>query len=154
MPEVVYLVIKLTFVALLWLFVLLAVRAVRLDLFPRRPPRPSRPAAPPRIARPSKPRGKAPSRLLVTEGSLAGTMITLGAAPITVGRAPDSTIVLTDDYASNRHARLLPRDGQWLVEDLGSTNGTYLDRTRVTEPTVVPIGTAVRVGKTFLELRP
>jgi pSer/pThr/pTyr-binding forkhead associated (FHA) protein len=81
-------------------------------------------------------------------------MITLGAAPITVGRAPDSTIVLTDDYASNRHARLLPRDGQWLVEDLGSTNGTYLDRTRVTEPTVVPVGTPVRVGKTVLELRP
>ena len=90
----------------------------------------------------------------MTEGTLAGTMITLGAAPITVGRAPDSTIVLTDDYASNRHARLLPRDGQWLVEDLGSTNGTYLDRTRVTEPTVVPVGTPVRVGKTVLELRP
>jgi hypothetical protein len=153
-PEVVYLVIKLTFVALLWLFVLLAIRAVRLDLFPRRSTRPARPTAPPRIARPTKPKGKRPARLLVTEGALAGTMITLGAAPITVGRAPDSTIVLTDDYASNRHARLLPRDGQWLVEDLGSTNGTYLDRTRVTEPTVVPVGTPVRVGKTVLELRP
>ncbi len=80
--------------------------------------------------------------------------MTLGASPITIGRAPDSTLVLTDDYASNRHARLIPRDGQWLVEDLGSTNGTYLDRTKVTAPTPVTPGTPVRIGTTVLELRP
>jgi pSer/pThr/pTyr-binding forkhead associated (FHA) protein len=61
--------------------------------------------------------------------------------------------VLSDDYASTRHARLFPQDGQWLVEDLGSTNGTYLDRQKVTGPTPVPVGVPIRIGKTVLELR-
>ena len=77
----------------------------------------------------------------------------LGDAPLTIGRAPDSTLVLTDDYASSRHARLVPRDGQWLVEDMGSTNGTYVDRSKVTAPTPVGPGTPIRIGKSILELR-
>jgi pSer/pThr/pTyr-binding forkhead associated (FHA) protein len=89
----------------------------------------------------------------VTEGALAGTRITLGDSPITLGRADDSTLVLTDDYASTRHARLMPRAGEWLVEDLGSTNGTYLDRTKVTVPTPVPLGVPIRIGRTSIELR-
>jgi pSer/pThr/pTyr-binding forkhead associated (FHA) protein len=73
---------------------------------------------------------------------------------VTIGRANDSTLVLADDFASAHHARLFPRsDGQWLLEDMGSTNGTYLDRTRVTRPTPVPPGAPVRIGKTVLELR-
>jgi pSer/pThr/pTyr-binding forkhead associated (FHA) protein len=61
--------------------------------------------------------------------------------------------VLTDDYASGRHARLFPQDGRWLIEDLGSTNGTFLDRQKVTAPTPAPIGMPIRIGKTVLELR-
>lgn len=69
-------------------------------------------------------------------------------------RAHDSTIVLDDDYASSRHARIYPdRDGQWIVEDLGSTNGTYLDRTRLTTATPIPLGAPIRIGKTVIELR-
>ena len=71
-----------------------------------------------------------------------------------IGRADDSTLVLTDDYASTRHARLSPRASDWYVEDLGSTNGTYLDRDKVTTAVRVPIGTPVRIGKTVIELRP
>lgn len=71
-----------------------------------------------------------------------------------IGRADDSTLVLTDDYASTRHARLSPRGSDWYVEDLGSTNGTYLDRSKVTTAVKVPIGTPVRIGKTAIELRP
>ena len=72
---------------------------------------------------------------------------------ITIGRANDATLVLSDDYASSRHARLFPQNGQWIVEDLGSTNGTYLDRQKVTQPTPVPAGVPIRIGKTVLELR-
>jgi pSer/pThr/pTyr-binding forkhead associated (FHA) protein len=61
--------------------------------------------------------------------------------------------VLNDDYASTYHARIFPQDGQWLVEDLGSTNGTYLDRQKVARPTPVPVGVPIRIGKTVLELR-
>jgi pSer/pThr/pTyr-binding forkhead associated (FHA) protein len=91
--------------------------------------------------------------LVVTSGSLAGTRISLGEQPVMIGRANDSTLVLTDDYASTRHARLTQRDGEWFVEDLGSTNGTYLDRSKVTGPTPVPPGVPIRIGKTVLELR-
>jgi pSer/pThr/pTyr-binding forkhead associated (FHA) protein len=85
---------------------------------------------------------------------LTGLTVTLGNEPVTIGRANDSTLVLADDFASAHHARLFPRaDGQWLLEDMGSTNGTYLDRTRVTRPTPVPPGAPVRIGKTVLELR-
>ena len=73
--------------------------------------------------------------------------------PITIGRANDATLVVTDDYASSRHARLYAQDGQWIVEDLGSTNGTYLGRTKVSRPMPVPPGVPVRIGKTVIELR-
>jgi pSer/pThr/pTyr-binding forkhead associated (FHA) protein len=89
----------------------------------------------------------------VTEGALAGTTISLGEAPVTLGRADDSTLVLTDDYASSRHARLVPGEGAWLVEDLGSTNGTYLGSNKVSRPTPVPLGQPIRIGKTVMELR-
>ena len=79
---------------------------------------------------------------MVTEGALAGTRITLGSQPVLIGRADDSTLVLTDDYASTRHARLSQRGSEWYVEDLGSTNGTYLDRAKVTTAVRVPIGHA------------
>jgi pSer/pThr/pTyr-binding forkhead associated (FHA) protein len=153
--------IRIGFLAVLWLFVIAAVGVVRTDLFgqvsqrrrrgapaPRPMPRPTQPVD--RAPRPSR---ATPQQLLVTAGALAGTTLGLADQQITIGRADDATLVLADDYASTRHARLFPQDGQWLVEDLGSTNGTYLDRQKVTEPTPVPIGVPIRIGKTVLELR-
>jgi pSer/pThr/pTyr-binding forkhead associated (FHA) protein len=154
--------IRIGFLAVLWLFVIAAVGVVRTDLFgqvsrrrrrttsPLRQPAARPPAEP---AKPARAARAAPQRLLVTAGSLTGTTLALSDQQITIGRADDATLVLTDDYASTRHARLFPQDGQWLVEDLGSTNGTYLDRQKVTEPTPVPLGVPIRIGKTVLELR-
>jgi len=151
-------VVKFALLALLWLFVVAAFRALRTDLTSSTVPRapvaaagraPARAPAPP----PSGGRRSAARKLVVTEGALAGTSIRLGDTPVTLGRADDSTLVLTDDYASNRHARLVPGDGAWMLEDLGSTNGTYLGGTKVTRPTAVPIGQPIRIGKTVLELR-
>lgn len=159
-------VIKLGFLAVLWLFVLTVVSVMRSDLFGTRVStkaagRGAAAAGVPRTpkaskAKPSKdakPRRGGPSVLVVTQGALTGTSLRLGDIPVSVGRAQDSTLVLEDDYASGRHARLFPQDGAWFVEDLGSTNGTYLDRTKVTAPTPVPLGVPVRIGKTVLELR-
>jgi hypothetical protein len=161
MSELTILLIRLAVLALLWLFVFAALRVIRLDVYGPRVPRASRPQArqqpaaraQPTPARPSKPKGRLPRHLVVTGGALAGQSIELENAPVTIGRAPESTLVLTDDYASSHHARLVPRDGQWLIEDLGSTNGTYLDKTKVTSPTPVTPGAKVRIGKTVLELR-
>ncbi len=146
-------VLRFGFLALLWIFIFATMRVVRADLAAAGQPRGSVPARPATQRPKPKRRGKAPTLLLVTDGGLAGTRITLGEQPIMIGRANDSTLVLTDDYASTRHARLVNRDGDWYVEDLGSTNGTYLDRTKVTGPTLVPPGVPIRIGKTVLELR-
>ena len=112
-----------------------------------------RKAKQPKPTRPPKPRRGAPKLLMVTAGPAEGTRIELGASPVSIGRAAENTLVLEDDYVSGRHARLFPHEGAWVVEDLGSTNGTYLDRTRLTSPMVVPVGASVRIGKTVLELR-
>jgi pSer/pThr/pTyr-binding forkhead associated (FHA) protein len=152
--------IRIGFLAVLWLFVIAAVGVVRTDLFGPASQRRRKSAARAQLARQPRPPAKpartarsAPQQLLVTSGALAGTSLGLTDQQITIGRADDATLVLADDYASTRHARLFPQDGQWLVEDLGSTNGTYLDRQKVTQPTPVPIGVPIRIGKTVLELR-
>jgi pSer/pThr/pTyr-binding forkhead associated (FHA) protein len=105
---------------------------------------------PAEVARQAKVRG---TKLVVTEGPLTGTVIPLNTAQVTIGRAPDSTVVIEDDYASSRHARVYPSEGAWVVEDLGSTNGTWIDRTRITTPTVLPVGVPLRVGRTTLQLQ-
>ncbi|MFI9245561.1 FHA domain-containing protein [Streptomyces sp. NPDC053086] len=174
MSELTLTVMRLGFLAVLWLFVIVAVQVIRSDLFgtrvtqrgsrreAARPQQPGRQqarqqAAPPpqRAQQSGGRRGRnAPSKLVVTEGTLTGTTVALQGQTITLGRAHDSTIVLDDDYASSRHARIYPdRDGQWIIEDLGSTNGTYLDRSRLTTPTPIPLGAPIRIGKTAIELR-
>ncbi|MFC7217190.1 FHA domain-containing protein [Streptomyces polyrhachis] len=168
MSELTLTVMRLGFLAVLWLFVIVAVQVIRSDLFGTRVTQ--RAAARPQAERPAPSRQSArqesrggggrragrgaPTKLVVSEGSLAGTTVSLQGQTITLGRAHDSTIVLDDDYASSRHARIYPdRDGRWIVEDLGSTNGTYLDRARLTTPMPIPLGAPIRIGKTVIELR-
>jgi pSer/pThr/pTyr-binding forkhead associated (FHA) protein len=173
MSELTLTVMRLGFLAVLWLFVIVAVQVIRSDLFgtkvtqraarrgnndQARPPQQRQQQAPQRQQQPpqnnNRQRRGAPTKLVVAEGSLAGTTVALQGQTITLGRAHDSTIVLDDDYASSRHARIYPdRDGQWIVEDLGSTNGTYLERNRLTAPVPIPLGAPIRIGKTVIELR-
>ncbi|RII11257.1 FHA domain-containing protein FhaB [Streptomyces sp. YIM 130001] len=168
MSELTLTVMRLGFLAVLWLFVIVAVQVIRSDLFgtrvtqrgsrrnaaPRQQGAPSAPPPQQRQQQGGRQRRGAPSKLVVSEGTLTGTTVALQGQTISLGRAHDSTIVLDDDYASSRHARIYPdRDGQWIVEDLGSTNGTYLDRARLTTPTPIPLGAPIRIGKTVIELR-
>jgi hypothetical protein len=162
MSELTLTLLRLGYLALLWILVLSVVGVLRSDLFGTRVTRraTARSAvAPAAAAAPAPVRGRdteerrIPHTLVVTEGSLKGTSLALGQAAILIGRAPECTLVLEDDFASNRHARLFLDGGTWLVEDLGSTNGTYLGRSKVEAPIPVEIGTPVRVGRTVLELR-
>jgi pSer/pThr/pTyr-binding forkhead associated (FHA) protein len=150
-PELVLQLTRAGFLALLWLFVLVALRVVRSDLYAASGLRALVPGGGRAAARTG--RGRTPRQLIVTQGALAGTRISLDSRPILIGRADDSTLVLDDDYASTRHARISRQGEEWYVEDLGSTNGTYLDRAKVTGPTRVPLGAPVRIGKTVIELR-
>ncbi|MBM3690370.1 MAG: FHA domain-containing protein [Actinobacteria bacterium] len=160
MTEFALTLLRLAFLGALWLFVIITVVALRRDLLqPRearpasnRPVKPAKPAKPPKPPKAKKSDRVGPS-LVIVDGPLTNTVIPLGTAQITIGRAPDSTIVIDDDYASSRHARIYPSDGGWIVEDLGSTNGTWIERTRITQPTALTPGTPLRVGRTTLQLR-
>ena len=97
--------------------------------------------------------GFASEHLLVVEGENPGTRAELADAPLLIGRGSDAAIKLDDDYVSTRHARVAASGDEWFVEDLGSTNGTYVGPVRITQPTTIGLGVQVRVGKTILELR-
>ncbi|MCH5644442.1 FHA domain-containing protein [Gordonia sp. ABSL49_1] len=144
---------RIGFLLLLWLFVFAVIRTLRTDIASAGGLRLPRYSGSDKRRRNPAQRGSA-RHLVVTHGALANTRISLGSQPVLMGRADDSTLVLTDDYASERHARLSRRGDDWYIEDLGSTNGTYLDRTKVTTPVKVPISTPIRIGKTVIELRP
>lgn len=92
-------------------------------------------------------------RLVITSGPRAGTELPLGRDPITIGRSGDSNLVIRDDYTSTHHARLLLWNDEWMIQDLDSTNGTFLDGRRVTVPTQVPLDTPIKIGTTTFELR-
>ncbi|KQY55891.1 hypothetical protein ASD11_15465 [Aeromicrobium sp. Root495] len=160
MSELTLTLIKLGFLAVLWLFVLSAVSVIRSDIFGTKVPSQPRakvakqpkPPAAPKQRKGKAPRG-VPTKLQVVSGPNSGQSVPLGTDPILLGRGTDAAIRLDDDYVSTRHARFASNGEQWFVEDLGSTNGTYLGSQRITSPVAVALGTQVRLGKTIVELR-
>ena len=142
-------VLKYAFIALIYFFVYRAIRAVAADVSAGRKER----RAARSEVRAARSRGKAPQTLVVKDDEghkLASHRLN---GPLQVGRADACHIKLEDTYVSNFHARIYPKDGAWHVEDLGSTNGTYLNRQRVSGTVELQAGDEVRVGKTTLELR-
>ena len=155
MSELTLFLIKISYLAILWIFVLSAISVVRSDMFGARMPATAREAAAPKARRQPKQKARkgSPTHVLVVDGANKGERADLSQAPILVGRGSDAAIRLDDDYVSTRHARIAASGDQWFVEDLGSTNGTYIGSARITQPTTLTLGTQVRIGKTLLELR-
>ena len=155
MSELTITLLRLGYLAVLWLFVFAAIGVLRKDIYGTRiTARPTdRPAPRRNPVRPSQPVAPQATRLVVTEGRLSGTTIPLSTSAVLIGRAPACTLVLDDDYASGRHARVFYDDKSWFVEDLGSTNGTHVNGERITAPTQLQAGTQLRIGTTVLELR-
>jgi pSer/pThr/pTyr-binding forkhead associated (FHA) protein len=124
-------------------------------MFGARMPATAREAAAPKARRQPKQKARkgSPTHVLVVDGANKGERADLAQAPILIGRGADAAIRLDDDYVSTRHARIASSGDQWFVEDLGSTNGTYIGSARITQPTTLTLGTQVRIGKTLLELR-
>lgn len=180
MSELTLLVLQLGFLLLLWVFIFAIVYALRSDLFGQRVRKlqPDAAAASPvaasafpaaasgapteAVSHPaapaSGPGGETAStenatRLVITSGGRAGAEFPLGRDEITIGRSSDSAIIIRDDYTSTHHARLMLWNGRWMIQDLDSTNGTFLNGSRVTVPTPIPLGATVKVGATTFELR-
>lgn len=166
MAPLVLTLLRFAFLALVWLLVIIVVFALRRDLgvgqrtrmVPAGAGRKERAqaqnvAAAPPLAPEGDPR-QTPRRLVVLEGPTAGTELPLSEAPLLLGRAQEATLVLDDDYSSGRHARLFPQGSRWFLEDLGSTNGTFLDDAQLSRAQPVDLGQRIRIGKTVMELRP
>ncbi|WP_353951900.1 FHA domain-containing protein [Knoellia sp. S7-12] len=176
MSELTITLMRLGLLVALWAFVIAVVGVLRGDLYgtqvtsrraatpraatPRPAARGANPTAVPAEQRPVSGRRfnarsaeRGPNHLRVTSGPLAGTSLPLRESGTLVGRSPESALVLEDDFASGRHARIFKGPEGWMVEDLGSTNGTFIGQQRLTTPTPVAAGTEIRFGTTVVELR-
>ena len=155
--------LRFGFLALLWVFIFLIIASTRRDLginqllrFNALPGRRSKTSTTPRTGShsttPKAPR--LPGTLVIVGGPhQVGASASIGPDPVLMGRSPDCTLTLQDDYSSGHHARLFPQGSRWFLEDLGSTNGTYVGDQRLTRATLVEPGTPFTVGKTVMELR-
>ncbi|WP_226533841.1 FHA domain-containing protein FhaB/FipA [Microbacterium paraoxydans] len=170
MSELILLLLRIGFLVLMWFFVFGVVYSLRADLFGVRVRKlpaeatagASAPAAAPAPA--SKPASSRPStgpatvatakRLVITSGPKAGLELPLSADSLTIGRSSESALVIRDDYTSSHHARLMLRGDAWAIQDLDSTNGTYVAGQRVSgSPVALSLGTPIKVGATTFELR-
>ena len=147
-------VLKYSLIVLLYFFVFRAIRSVAVDVSGRRRGATTEmriPAA--AAAKPSR-GGKPPTQVVVHDAGASGKPATVRlTGQVEIGRGDKCAIRLQDHYVSQVHARLYERDGDWHVEDMGSTNGTFLNDGTISGSAVVRAGDAVRVGKTVLELR-
>ena len=159
MSEIALLIIKVVFLALLWLFILSAVSVIRSDLFGKTvrvsdQPQPQELETPPPPARKAKRQRGQPRVFMISQGNQAGLSAELADGVIMIGRGTDCQLILDDDYVSTRHARVVGTPNGIYVEDLGSTNGSYVNGQRITAPTTITLADTVRIGKTMLRLEP
>ena len=160
MSELTVTVIRLGLLALLWAFVFSVVGVLRGDLYGTRvvsrstkPPRGGPDRETPRPTRQPRAIRRGPTNITVTEGSLRGTTVPLTDAGVLIGRNPECTLVLGDDFASGRHVRIYRQGDAWYADDLGSTNGTFLGDQRIGEGARLDVGSRLRIGRTVIELR-
>jgi pSer/pThr/pTyr-binding forkhead associated (FHA) protein len=156
--ELTLFILRLAFLAALWVFVFIVVYALRSDLFGQRVRRLAVATPEPSTDYPSTKStpsidGAIATRLVITSGAKEGLEIPLTGDLFTIGRSSDSTLVIRDDYTSTNHARLVLGAQGWMIDDLGSTNGTTLRGSRVKSQTLVPLNTSVTIGTTTFELR-
>lgn len=155
--ETTLLALKIAFLVLLYLFIWRIVRSAARDL---RLPQESMILAPQQAAAAgllAQPTARELGRLVVLQSPALdeGDVVTIDSNALTIGRGPTNDVALPDDeYASTRHVRIEPRrDGVW-VEDIGSTNGTFVNGIRLTRERRLAPGDVVRVGETDLRFEP
>jgi pSer/pThr/pTyr-binding forkhead associated (FHA) protein len=158
MPPIILWLLQGLFLLLLYIFVWRAVRAVVRDLRAGATPAPARPArarrqAPDPAPPASTPRRATPTQLVVHFPDGRPRVIELSDQTVLFGRSPSSTVRLEDPYVSDDHARIYRSDSGWMVADLKSTNGTFLNRVKVTAPAQIAAGDQLGIGKTIVEVR-
>jgi len=153
--------VRIGFVAVLWIFILSLLSVIRADLYGRR--------VISRIAKKNAPSLAAgsvdelglvegdsfePTQIAIITGRNAGSSLPIdGKKEILIGRAASSDLVIGDEFASSMHAKLVLVGEDWVLQDLNSTNGTFLDGKKVTTPATIRAGMNIRIGTTNFELR-
>ncbi len=94
-----------------------------------------------------------PRELVVVEGPAAGAKVSIEKRPITIGRASICDLTLEDDFISSRHLRVSMQSNGYVVEDLGSTNGTWVEGERLSEPVLIKPGVRIKMGRNTLTIR-
>jgi pSer/pThr/pTyr-binding forkhead associated (FHA) protein len=169
MSELALFIVRIAFLVVLWIFLFSILSVIRADLFGQKvfsrvaaannqqrvssPVLPSAPSNQPTESLMTEPTGVNATKIVITEGDKKGLMLTLDRREITIGRADNSDLVINDEYASTQHAKLVLINNDWMLQDLNSTNGTYLDGARIGTPAAVKLNTPMRIGKTVFELR-
>jgi pSer/pThr/pTyr-binding forkhead associated (FHA) protein len=153
MPEAVLDILKYFFLFLIFLFLARAVKAMILEISPPKNPRPvARGASPAPAAALVKPMGRPPEKMAVTAPDAKSRTFDL-VDELIIGRADKCHVVIGDSYASQVHARVFRKQDNVYIEDMGSTNGTYLNRKKITSPAMVSRGDVARIGKTQMEFK-
>lgn len=151
MSEAVLTILKFCFLGLLYLFLVRVVRAVELELSWGRPSGGGLRSRLPGGSRRDRSSPGRPYKLKMVDPG-TNQLFPLG-EEVTIGRAPGCSVPLPDDtFVSQLHARIYVRDEQPFVEDLGSTNGTFLNRARLTDTMPLQRGDRLQVGQTILEI--
>jgi len=148
MPEIVLQILKYMFLLILFFFLARAVKAMYLEIYGPRASKPTGPA--PASGGPRA--GKSPDRMVVTAPDSSPKSYDV-ADELIMGRGDKCHVILTDSYSSQVHARVFRRGADLFIEDMGSTNGTYLNGRKVTSPLQVNRGDKARIGKTEMEFR-
>ena len=141
-PNVVFIALRYLFIGLLYIFLILVVRSIYRDL--------KAPAAAPRTARRKK--KEQPQLLVITADRNVGARYML-VDDVRIGRADNCSVLIDDTYASQQHARIYQNNGGFFVEDLGSTNGTYVNGRKISYPLELRVGDRIKIGKTVFEFR-
>ncbi|MEY3028807.1 MAG: hypothetical protein RL198_204 [Actinomycetota bacterium] len=166
MSELALFLVRIGFVAVLWIFILSLLSVIRADIYGRR--------VVSRLAQQNAPQlaanfqaaaskqlgveleeveGSEPTHLLFTSGKGSGGQVMLDKRELVIGRAPNCDVPIADEFASSMHAKLVRVGDDWVLQDLNSTNGTFLDGRKVSTPAVVKRNVPIRVGNTSFELR-
>ena len=161
MSELALFLVRTGFLVLLWIFIFSIISVIRADLFGQKVVSRVAQANVPALFSGPGATGAAPTqqfeqkagKLVVTGGDKVGTEIALSGRQLTIGRAGDSDLIVDDEYASTHHAKLVFINGEWLIQDLDSTNGTFLEGQKISTPQTVAMNAQVRIGQTTFELR-
>lgn len=174
MSELALWIVRTGFLVVLWIFIFSIISVIRSDLFGQKVVNKVAEAKAPKVVSapivpntmtgaigglaaatnptPAQASGLA-SKLVITEGDRTGHTIRLDRREFTIGRSGDSDLIIDDEYASTHHAKLVQIDNEWVIQDLNSTNGTFLAGSRVGTPVAIKLNTPIRIGKTTFELR-